>query len=181
MQEFNFIAGCSACGAKNRVRLTAGRKVRIRCGRCGQQLGIDRRRMVLSAIWQKLSAFFSSTLPLFLLWAVGGIMSLLGGILRPLGKTWGVLPWRLRKQLAWIALAVLAVFFFLSEGTIRFSSLLILALLLVLASVVVVVAARGPSALWELKSMFGGTFLRRCPNCGHRYFGWVKNCPNCGD
>ncbi len=180
MKEFSFIAACPACGAKNRVRLKAGSKVRIRCGRCGEQIAVDRGRMVLSVLWQGFRRFWGDTLPRYLLWAFNGLANLLGGLFRPLWRLWGVVPWKVRKRFAWVALAGLALFYFLTEGTVQLTSLLLLAVLLALATVAVIVAARGPSALRGLHHKLGGFLLRRCPGCGHRYFGWVRNCPNCG-
>ncbi len=180
MKEFSFIAACPACEAKNRVRLKAGSRVKIRCGRCGEQIVVDRRRMVISVLWQGCSRFLGNTLPRYLLWAVNSLVRLAGGLLRPLERLWYVLPWKIRKRMAWAALAVLAVFYFMSEGTIKASSLLLLAVLLVLATLAMIVAARGPSALRDLRHKLGNVLLRRCTDCGHRYFGWVRNCPNCG-
>jgi hypothetical protein len=180
MKEFSFIAACPACQAKNRVRLKSGSKVRIRCGRCGEQISIDRRGMVLAMLWQGFIRFFGETLPRNLLLAFNILARLLGGLIRPLGRLWGVLPWNARKRFAWAAMAGLALFYFFTEGTVQLSSLLLLALLLVLATLAVVVAARGPSALGEIRNKIKSVFLRRCPGCGHRYFGWVKSCPSCG-
>ncbi len=181
IKEFSFIATCPACEARNRVRLKTGGRIRIRCGRCGEPIAVDRRRMVLATLWQSCRKFLGYTLPGYLLWVVNTLVRLAGTLLRPLERLWGaVLPWKIRKRLAWAALAGLVMFYFFTEGTIQLSSLLLLALLLVLATLAVVAAAGGPAALRELRRKLGGVFLRRCPGCGHRYFGWVKNCPNCG-
>jgi hypothetical protein len=180
MAEFTFITSCPACGAKNRVRLNTGRRVRIRCGKCGEPISVDRRRVVLTALWQRLAGFFNRTLPLALLKVVEILGTNFGSVLAPLAKIRNLIPYRMRKRLAWMALAVLVLYYFLAEGTIKFSSLLFLAVLLVLATLVVVVAARGPAALREISRNVSGKILHRCPNCGHRYFRMVKNCPNCG-
>jgi hypothetical protein len=179
-KEFSIIAACPACGAKNRVRLKTGSKVRIRCGRCGEQIALNRRGMALTMLWQFLYRYFSDTLPRYLLLAFNTLARLLGGLISPIGRLWGVLPWKVRKRFAWAAMAGLALFYLFTEGTVQLSSLLLLALLLVLATLAVVVAARGPSALGEVSRKLRSIFLRSCPGCGHRYFGWVKNCPNCG-
>lgn len=176
MSEFTFFMRCRLCGAKNRVRLVSGKRVRVRCGNCGETLQLDKKRVFALTAWQGTKKFFAYRLPNALLVVVNLLLKVLGVLISPLRALWHRLPPGLRKRLGWALLAVLVVSYMVVEGTLKFSSLLTLAVLLALAMAAVMVAARGPLTLRQMM----GKIIRQCPSCGHRYFGWLKSCPRCG-
>ena len=49
------------------MRLVSGKKVRVRCGSCGESLPLDKRRVFTLAAWQWIKNFFSDRLPKVLL------------------------------------------------------------------------------------------------------------------
>ena len=176
MSNLTFFMRCPGCGAKNRVRLVSGKKLRVRCGSCGEPLPLDKKRVFSLAAWQWIKAFFSDRLPKILLALVNAFYKVAGALLAPAAAVWRRLPLKARKRLSWTVLAVLVVIYLVVENTLKLGSLLALVLLLALAMVAVLLAARGPLAVRE---MFGRV-IRKCPSCGHRYLGWLKGCPRCG-
>ena len=176
MSEFTFFMRCPRCGAKNRVRLVIGKRVRVRCGSCNEPLQLDKKRVLALTAWQGTKRFFAHRLPNALVAVVELLLKMIGVLISPLRMLWRRLPLGVRNRLGWILLAVLAVSYLVVEGTLKFSSMLVLAALLVLAMTAVMVAARGPLALRQMM----GNVIRNCPSCGHRYFGWLKSCPRCG-
>ena len=177
MSEFTFFMRCPRCRAKNRVRLVSGKRLRVRCGNCGEPLQLDKKRVFALTAWQGTKRFFAYRLPNALVAVVELLLKMLGVLTSPFRALWRRLPLGFRKRLGWVLLAVLAVSYMVVEGTFKFSSLLVLAALLVLAMTAVMVAARGPLALRQMM----GKVIRNCPSCGHRYFGWLKSCPRCGN
>lgn len=176
MSDLTFFMRCPECGAKNRVRLVSGKKVRVRCGSCGEPLPLDKKRVFTLAAWQWIKHFLAFRLPQILTALVNTVYKVCGALLSPLTAAWRRLPLKARKRLGWTLLAALVVSYLIVEDTLRLGSLLALVLLLVLAMIAVLLAARGPLAVRE---MFGRV-IRKCPSCGHRYFGWLRNCPRCG-
>jgi len=181
MIEVKLITHCKACSARNRVRLSAGKKVRIRCGNCGAPITLSRRRILLLALRQGARNFFAETLPNFLLALTNIVAAVMGALFAPLRRVWRMLPFRLRRGLAWGGFAVLFVAYLVIEGTLKLASMLMLFGILVLAALAIVLAVRGPAAFRQIISQWAGNIIRCCPRCGHRYFGWVKNCPKCGE
>ena len=177
MNEVIFFMRCHGCGAKNKVRLVSGKRVRARCGNCGEVLPLDKSRVVALVAWQGTKRFFAYRLPRALLLFVDLILKVLSGLFSPLRALWRRLPPTLRKRLGWVMLSVLVISYLVVEDTLKLGSLLALAVLLALAITAVMVTARGPLALRQMVDKI----IRRCPSCGHRYFGWLKSCPRCGE
>ena len=175
------IIRCQACGAKNRVRLPSGQRIRVRCGSCGEAIPISRRLLMVKLTGAALGRFFASILPEFLIAAVGLTGRVLGVFFSPLKLLWRRLPPNLRRRTSWVLVAALAVVYLFAEGTVRFSSLALLAALLLLASLAVLVAARGPGVVMDMLGRARRKLFRTCPSCGHHHFGWVKSCPRCGE
>ena len=176
MSNLTFFMRCPGCGAKNRVRLQSGKRVRVRCGSCGESLPLSKRRVVLLLFWKWIASLFTRGMPLALTALVDTVLKVFSTVFSPLKAIWRKLPRGLRTRLIWICIGVLVISYLVMEGSFRLSSLLVLALLLALAAVAIVFAAQGPIALRQIFSKV----IRRCPSCGHRYFGWLKGCPRCG-
>jgi hypothetical protein len=176
MNNLTFLMRCPGCGAKNRVLLQRGKRVRIRCGSCGESLPINKRRVMLLICRQWIISFFTRGLPITLTALVDAFLKFSGAVLSPLKALWRKLPRALRTRLGWFLIGVLVLSYLVMEDSFKLSSLLVLALLLALAAVAIVFAAQGPSALRQMFSKV----IRRCPSCGHRHFGWLKGCPRCG-
>lgn len=181
MSQFHLIIRCRSCGAKNRVRLVSGQRVRIRCGSCGALIPLDRKRVIAGLLAGWLKTFFGVLLPNFLVIVVDWIAAVLGFVFRPLRWLWRRLPEKARRRTAWALIVVVTGLYFFAEGKVQSGALVLLGVLLVLAAAAVLMAARGPRALIELVGRAKNKFMRTCPYCGHRYFGWVRNCPGCGE
>lgn len=181
MIELKLITRCRACGARNRLHLPAGKKVRIRCGNCGALITVSRRGIFLLAFKQVAGNFIAVTLPNLLLAVTGIVAAVLRVLFTPLRRMWRILPLRLRRGLALGGFAVLFIAYMVVEGTLKLASMLMLFAVLVLATLAIILAVRGPAAFKQIISQWTGNILRCCPHCGHRYFGWVKSCPKCGD
>lgn len=181
MIEVKLITHCQACSARNRVRIPAGKKVRVRCGNCGAPITLSRRGILLLALRQGARNFFAETLPGFLLALTGIVAAVMRALFAPLRIVWRTLPFRLRRGLAWAGFAVLFVAYMVTEGTLKLASMLMLFGILVLAALAIVLAVQGPAAFRQIISQWAGNIIRCCPCCGHRYFGWVKSCPKCGE
>jgi hypothetical protein len=181
MIEVKLITRCKDCSARNRVRLPAGRKVRIRCGNCGAAITLSRREILLLGFRQASRNFFAESLPKFLLAAAGTVAVVLRTLFAPLRRVWRMLPFRLRRVLAWAGFAVLLVAYLVIEGTLKLASMLMLFAVIVLATLAIILAVRGPAAFRQIISQWTGGLIRCCPNCGHRHFRWIKNCPRCGE
>jgi len=172
---------CPYCGRRNRIRLMAGKRVRIRCGFCGEVLPVDKRRIVMRALGQYARTFFSERLPLLLIAGVDAVAQVAGALFRPVSLLWkSLIPPELRKRLAWGGIALLVVAYMILEGALKLTSMLFLVVVLALVMVAVYIAARGPVAFMHLVRQASRKFIRWCPYCGHRYFGWLKSCPRCG-
>ena len=180
MLEVKMVIRCQACGARNRVRIPAGKKVRVRCGNCSAPITLSRRGIFLLAFKQVARNFVADTLPEFLLAVAGAVAAVLRALFTPLRRVWRAFPARARRVLGWSLFAVLLVFYMVAEGTVKLASMLMLLAILVLATLAVILAVRGPAALGQIISQWTGSILRRCPGCGHRYFRWVRSCPRCG-
>jgi len=180
MIEVKLITRCKECGARNRVRLPAGSKVRIRCGNCGAPIAPTRREIFLMWFGKAARNFFAESLPRFLLAVADTAAAVLGALFAPLRGLWRMLPFRLRRVLTWAGFAVLLIAYLLIEGTLKLVSMLMLLAVLVLAALAIILAVRGPAAFRQIVSQWTGSFIRLCPNCGHRYFRWLRSCPRCG-
>jgi hypothetical protein len=181
MIEVKLITRCKDCSARNRVQLPAGRKVRIRCGNCGAPITLTRREILLLGFRQASRNFFAESLPKFLLAVAETVAAVLRALFAPLRRMWRMLPFRLRRVLAWAGFAVLSIAYLVIEGTLKLASMLVLLAVLVLATLAIILAVRGPAAFRQIISQWTGSFIRPCPYCGHRYFRWLKNCPRCGE
>ena len=181
MIEMTLITRCKECSARNRVQLPAGKKVRIRCGKCSAPITLTRRDIILLGFRQALGKFFAESLPGFLLAAVGTVAAVLRALFAPLRRIWRMLPFKLRRVLVWTGFAILLVAYLVIEGTLKLASMLMLLAVLVLATLAIILAVRGPAAFRQIISQWAGSLIRLCPYCGHRYFRWLKNCPRCGE
>jgi len=99
MINFKILYRCPSCGARNRIRLPAGKKVRVRCGHCGEVLPVDRRGLLLTALGRGVKKFFADLLPRLLLAVTDLVWLVLGLALKPLGLVWRFLPEKLRKSI----------------------------------------------------------------------------------
>jgi len=176
MSDITFIMHCPMCGARNRVRLVTGSRVRVRCGNCGEIMPLEKRRVFAMAAWQGTKNFFGRHLPNILLALVDVVFKVLAVLFGPLRALLRRLPANVGRRLGWGVIGLLTVGYLVVEDTLTFSSLLTLVALLALAMVAVMLAVRGPRALVQMFRKI----IRECPSCGHRHFGWLKSCPRCG-
>ena len=181
MINFKILYRCPHCGARNRIRLPAGKKVRVRCGNCGEVLPVDRRRILLTALGRGWKKIFADLLPRFLLAVTDLVWLVLGLALKPLGLIWRRLPLAPRKIILAAAFGLLLGAFLLSEGKARFSAMLTLIALIVLAGGIIVLIVRGPAALRDILRRVSDGLFRSCRACGYRYFAWARRCPRCGE
>jgi hypothetical protein len=179
MVQMKLLMRCSSCGAQNRLRLVTGKKVRVRCGFCGELLPATTGRILILTLGRGIKSFFVRALPLALIFFVDLITHLLKTILYPLKRLWRIFPERIRLRLAWTFIIALMLSYMAVQGTIKLSSLLILSAVLTLVAIVMALSLSGPGALAGMARHLAGRILRTCPSCGHRYFGWLKCCPRC--
>ena len=179
MIQMKLLMRCPSCGAQNRLRLVTGKKVRVRCGFCGELLPATTGRILVLALGRGVKSFFIRILPLALISLVDLTAFILKTIFYPLKRLWRLVPERIRLRLAWTFIIALMLSYIAVQGTIKLSSLLILSAVLTLVTIVMVLSVSGPRALAGLVRHLAGRILRTCPSCGHRYFGWLKCCPRC--
>ncbi|OGF98305.1 MAG: hypothetical protein A2Z86_01175 [Candidatus Glassbacteria bacterium GWA2_58_10] len=181
MINFKILYRCPSCGARTRIRLPAGKKVRVRCGNCGEVLPVDRRGILLTALSRGVKRFFADLLPRILIALTDLAWLIVGLALKPLRLVWRRLPPGLRNLVLGAAFALLLGAFLFLEGRARFSAMLSLVLVIVLAGGVIVLIMRGPAALRDILRRVSGSLFRHCRACGYRYFSWARRCPRCGE
>lgn len=180
MTEYSFRMRCPGCGALNRLRLPAGKKVIAHCGKCGEALPLNRRKLFVTVAGNQLKAFFTHGLPMALLAVVEAAVKVIDILAGPVRLAWKRLPKHVQHRLGWGLIALCVAGYFLLEGSIRLGTLLLMALILAAATLIMLLAVRGPDAVARmLKGRAVGGLVKTCEVCGHRFFGWLKHCPRC--
>ncbi len=180
MSEIRLQMRCPSCGARNRLRLPAGKKLRVTCGGCREPLPIGRGRLLRAwAAWQA-RRLFTHGLPLALLALIDLLVKMLGLLLFPLVWGWKKMSEPARQRVIWSLIVVLGLGYLYLEGANKLGDLLNLGLIIFGVSLGMLILMRGPRALLDrIREAAGGT-LHRCRHCGHGYSNWLKSCPKCG-
>jgi len=180
MSQIRLQMRCPSCGVQNRLRLPAGKRLRVRCGKCGQPLPVSRGRLFRAWLGTQARLFFTDGLPLGLLFVVDLLIKALGLLLFPLVWGWGRLSAKGRQRFLLGVIVVLSLAYLYEEGAGKLGDMLNLGAIFFAVSVAMLLFVRGPRELLDRLRRVSARTFHTCGRCGYRYFGWLKSCPKCG-
>ncbi|MCE5273104.1 hypothetical protein LLH00_17645 [bacterium] len=180
MSQIRLQMRCPSCGVPNRLRLPAGKRLRVRCGKCGNPLPVGRGRLLRAWLASRARWLFTDGLPLGLLAAVELVIKVLGLLLFPLVWGWRRLSDRGRQRFLLGVIVLLGLAYLYEEGADKLGDLLNLGAIFFAVSVAMLLFVRGPRELLDRLRRVSARTFHTCGRCGQRYFGWLKSCPKCG-